>query len=258
MIRTRVIPSLLLKDSVLVKTTGFARPRYVGDPINAVRIFNDKEADELAILDISASRRESIDFDLLSRIAREAFMPLSYGGGIRSAEDVRRILGMGFEKIVLNLAARERPELIREISDQCGSQSVVVCIDSMKSLTGEYRVFSYTTGRTTKARCAEWAKECVRQGAGEILLNDVSREGTGKGYDVRLIRNIADAVDVPVIAMGGAATIADFSAAIIDGHASAVAAGSMFVFHGPHKAVLITYPSREELRSLDLASDVIS
>jgi cyclase len=247
MLRVRVIPSLLIRDLGLVKSVRFAKERYVGDPINAIKVFNDKQADELIALDISATKRGSINFELIGRINREAFMPLGYGGGIRSVDDVRRILGLGYEKVVIDSGALDRPELISEAASACGSSSVVACIDVKRDKAGRQLVYDYRTRKTLARLVREWADNCARLGAGEILLNDVDREGTFEGYDVSLISDIASRVTVPLVALGGAATLDDIKKAIAAG-ASAAAAGSMFVFHGPRKAVLITYPTRETLK----------
>jgi cyclase len=250
MLRTRVIASLLIRDCGLVKTVKFKDGNYIGDPINAVRIFSEKEADELTILDISATRRGVIDFQLLERISREAFMPMAYGGGIRTLDDIRRILAMGYEKVVLNHSARSRPDFITEAANVCGSQSVVVCIDAKKDLFGRQRVYDHLTGKVTKQLIEDWAHDAARRGAGEIVLYDVNRDGTYNGYDTDLIAKVSRAVDVPVVALGGAASPDDFREAIGAGHASAVAAGSIFVYQGPHRAVLITYPAKSKLKQI--------
>jgi cyclase len=237
---------LLLHNGDLVKTVRFGNPKYVGDPINAVRIFNEKEADEIIILDISATRTgRGPDFDLLERIASEAFMPLAYGGGIRSWDDARRMMRLGIEKIVLNTAAFETPDLIREISSKVGSQAVVVSIDAQKGLLGGYS--GYIRGKRIKQTPLEMAKKAVEYGAGEIMINAVDRDGMMGGYDLALIRSIAGAFDIPVIAAGGAGSMADLVNSARDGGASAAAAGSLFVFYGPRKAVLITFPSQKEI-----------
>jgi cyclase len=247
-LKTRVIPSLLLKDSALVKTVNFKNPKYVGDPINAIRIFNDKEVDELAVIDIVATQKKSIDYQLLTRISKEAFMPLSYGGGIKTCDDIQKILEMGYEKVILNSKVLDEPGFVREASRLCGSQSLVVCVDATKS-KGEYRVFDHRTRRPTPRIVTDWCVELAAEGAGEILLQDVDREGGYQGYDTTLIASVCGKLDIPVIALGGAGKLLDFKEAVESG-ASAVAAGSMFIFHGPYKAVLITYPDRVALNEL--------
>lgn len=247
---TRVIPCLLLSGGGLVKTERFRDPVYVGDPINAVKIFNDKEVHELAILDIEASRRgRGPDFALLSRIGREAFMPMSYGGGLRALEDVRRVLELGFEKVVINTAALEDASFLSRAAELCGSQSVVAAVDVKKGFFGRRRVYGHARGRSLKGSPAAYAAAAEKAGAGEILLTSVDRDGTRAGYDLDLIREVAGAVGVPVIACGGAGRVEDFALAAEAG-AAAAAAGSLFVFHGPHRAVLITYPSQAELKQV--------
>ncbi len=247
MLITRVIPTLLLKDGGLVKTTKFAKPVYIGDPINAIKIFNTKEVDELVILDISASREgRPPAFDTISNITAECFMPLAYGGGIRSVEDIRSILKQGVEKVVLNHAALVTPKLVRDAADEFGSQAIIVSIDVKKTLFGGYQVFSASGARIREKDPVKWARQLEELGAGEIYLTSVDHEGAMKGYNLDLIETVCAAVSVPVIASGGAGSITDFIEAKKRG-ASALAAGAMFVFQGPHKAVLITYPSRSEI-----------
>lgn len=246
----RVIPCLLLQDGGLVKTRRFARPRYVGDPINAVRIFNDKYVDELVFLDVTASRggREP-DYDLIARIAGECFMPLCYGGGIRSLEQARRIVACGVEKIALNSSALDRPELISQLARELGASSVVAAIDVKRDWRGRWRVFHPGQRRLTKIDPVQHASAMVQRGAGELFINDVDRDGEGKGFDTELIKAITAAVTVPVVACGGASTLDDMRRAI-DAGASGAAAGSMFVFYGPHRAVLINYPDYPSVRRL--------
>lgn len=246
--RTRVIPTLLLRDSGLVKTVKFREPRYVGDPINAVKIFNEKEVDELVFLDITAAvANRGPNFDLLADIAGEAFMPMAYGGGITDLAQVKRLFALGFEKVVLDSIAYDHPELITEAAAIYGAQSVVGCIDVRRSLLGRVEVYSHGGTQKRKTTAIDHARLLVRAGVGEILVNSIDRDGTGVGYDLKLLREITEAVSVPVIACGGAGTIDHFAAAVEQGGVSAVAAGSMFVFYGPHRAVLINYPERKEL-----------
>ena len=231
MLSYRVIPCLLLSGGGLVKTHKFAKPKYVGDPINAVRIFNEKEVDELMVLDIDASKeRRGPDFDLIEQLAGECFMPLCYGGGIRTAEDARTLFKLGVEKVALQSAVFRTPSIVREIADRAGEQAVVVSID-------------------VKRNWLEAVREAVELGAGEILFNAVDRDGTLAGIDADLIREASRIADVPLIAIGGVGSLADMGAAIKAG-ASAVAAGAYFVFQGPHRAVLITYPRYDELSDL--------
>ncbi|MBW3595862.1 MAG: AglZ/HisF2 family acetamidino modification protein [Planctomycetes bacterium] len=247
---TRVIPCLLLKNGGLVKTVRFNRPKYVGDPINAVKIFNDKQADELAFLDISATvEGREPNFDLIGRIAGEAFMPIAYGGGVRSVEDVRRIVRLGVEKVVVNSHAAADLSFVRAAAEQVGSQSVVVSIDVKRRLLGRYEVYTHGGRRPTGLDPAAYAQQAAEAGAGEIILNAVDRDGTLTGYDLALVKRVTSAVTVPVVALGGASGVADFAAAVREGGAAAVAAGSLFVFHGKHRAVLITYPEKTLLDS---------
>lgn len=251
MLRARVIPCLLLRDGGLVKTVKFGNPRYVGDPINAVRIFNEKEVDELAFLDISATPAgRQPNFDLIADIASEAFMPFAYGGGITTLEQIKRLFATGVEKVILNSAASQDPSLISRAADHAGSQSVVVSIDVRKSWLRRQSVFTRCGTIDLKFDPVTYAKGVEAAGAGEILLTSIDRDGTMSGYDLDLVEAVARAVSIPVIASGGAGSLQDLHRAIASG-ASAVAAGSLFVFHGKHRAVLITYPEYAELeRSL--------
>jgi imidazole glycerol-phosphate synthase subunit HisF len=250
MLKTRVIPALLFKDQGLVKTVHFRKPSYVGDPINAIKIFNDKEVDELVVLDITASiEGRGPSFELIEEIASECFMPLGYGGGIRSVEDIRRILATGVEKVILNAAALADPALVEAAARAAGSQSIVVSIDAKKKLLGGYEVWAAGATRATGRDPAEFAREMQSRGAGEILITSIDRDGTQKGFDLELVRRVAAAVSVPVVACGGAGTLAHLREAV-DAGASAVAAGSMFVYVGKHRAVLINYPQYRELENL--------
>jgi len=252
MATARVIPCLLLQNGGLYKTVKFKQARYVGDPINAVRIFNEKEVDEMVFLDIDAPRRGGEpNFDLLADIASEAFMPFAYGGGVNSVSQARRLFDLGVEKVVLNSAAFSTPRLVSEISELAGASSVVVSIDVRRSWLGRYTVWSKAGTLNTGRDPAEFASEMERLGAGEIFLTAIDQDGTMSGYDLDLIRLVAGRVSVPVIACGGAGSFEHFAPALRCG-ASAVAAGSMFVFHGKHRAVLITYPKSEEIASLNL------
>lgn len=248
MLRTRVIPCLLLRGESLVKTVRFRDPAYIGDPVNTVRIFNEFEVDELVFLDIAATPEgRPPDFALLERIAGECFMPLAYGGGIRSLEQVRRILSLGFEKVVLNTRAAEQPDFIRECADAIGSQSVVVSIDVRRTLLGgrEVRIASGT--RPHRAAPEDWAKAVEARGAGEILLTSIDREGTWKGYDLDLLRAVTSVTGIPVIANGGAGSLDDVEAAVKTAGASAAALGSLVVYQKRGMGVLVNFPDRAEL-----------
>jgi cyclase len=238
---------LLLRGTGLVKTVRFAEPRYVGDIINAVRIFNDKEVDEIIIVDIEAhAGRGRINWELVTKAAGEAFMPMCYGGGVTTVDEIKRLFKSGIEKVSINTATHEQPKLLETAARTFGSQSIVASIDVKKTLFGRNVVVSHGGRKKQATDVVEWAKTVERAGAGEILLNSVDRDGTQSGYDLELVRQVTSAVRIPVIACGGAGKVEHFAEAIRSG-ASAVAAGSLFVFHGPHRAVLITYPERAEL-----------
>lgn len=250
MLRTRVIPSLLLKGEGLVKTLRFKNPKYVGDPINAIKIFNDKEVDELVLLDISATNQsKGPAFDTITQIASECFMPVAYGGGIATVDQMRRILNSGVEKVILNSVTFSNPDIVRQAADEFGSQAVIASMDVKRKLLGGYEVLSHSGTRKTGHEPVKWAMRMEERGAGEILLNAIDRDGMMGGYDLDLVSRVCEAVSIPVIAAGGAGSVSDFAKAT-DAGAGAVSAGAMFVFHGPHRAVLITYPKLEELASI--------
>jgi imidazole glycerol-phosphate synthase subunit HisF len=246
--RVRVIPALLIQKGGLVKSVKFKDHKYVGDPINAVKIFNEKEVDEIVILDISASaEKRSPNIQQIKEIASEAFMPLGYGGGITKLEEIKALIAAGVEKVVLNASAFKNPQLISDGAKYVGSQSIVASIDVKKNLWGKYKVF--TNNGTTNASVdpVSFGIQMEKAGAGEILLNSIERDGTFEGYDLELIKAVSSAVNIPVVALGGAGSIDDFTKAIQHG-ASAVSAGSLFVFQRPHRAVLISYPGQKELK----------
>ncbi|PND37775.1 imidazole glycerol phosphate synthase subunit HisF [Paucibacter aquatile] len=245
----RVIPVLLLEEGRLVKTIRFSKPSYVGDLINSVRIFNEKEVDELAILDIGASKRGlSPNFDLIKDVTNECFMPLAYGGGISDANQVRKLVEMGVEKVIINSAAMARPALVSEAAKEVGSQSVVVSIDIKKTLFGGYQARSVSgTKKVAAASLQALVKDFVEAGAGEILLNNIDRDGTLLGYDHALLKQVCTVASVPVISCGGAADVADLGKAVAQSGASACAAGALFTFRGPHRAVLLSYPKPAEV-----------
>ncbi|MFZ4125053.1 MAG: AglZ/HisF2 family acetamidino modification protein [Rickettsiales bacterium] len=246
--KTRVIPVLLLRGKGLVKTVKFKDPTYIGDPINSVRIFNEKEVDELVFLDISATpENRGPDFELLADIAGEAFMPMAYGGGITTMEQVKRIFSLGFEKIIVNSAAYTTPDLLREAVAIYGSQSIVGCVDVKKTLLGRYELYSHSAATKQPADIKHHLKKLTDLGVGEVLVNSIDRDGTMSGYDLKLLREVTSAVDVPVVACGGASSMADFVSAVKEANVSAVAAGSLFVYMGPHRAVLINYPARKDI-----------
>ena len=248
MIRPRIIPCLLLRGTGLVKGVRFKNHRYVGDPINAVKIFNDKEVDELVFLDITATREgRRISAELAQQIADECYMPFAVGGGITSVAEIRQLLSAGAEKVVINSGLLERPSLIREASGVFGNQSIVVAIDVKKRWTGSYEVYSHAGSRRRKLGPTEWAKQAEELGAGELFLTSIDRDGTWEGYDLDLVRSVASAVSIPVIACGGAGCLQHLIDAAHLGNASAASAGSFFVFHGRRRAVLISFPTKQEL-----------
>lgn len=248
MLAIRVMPCLLLRDGGLVKTVRFRRPEYVGDPVNAMKIFNDKEVDELFFLDIGATvERREPPYAMLERITDECFMPLCYGGGINSVAAVRRICSLGVEKVAIGSAAHADPACVRAIADGCGSQSVVAVLDVKKTLLGGYEVWTHSGTQNTRCDPARAAAAMQEHGAGELLVNSIDRDGTWDGYDTALLRLVTRAVDIPVIALGGAGGVADFARAVRDGGAAAVAAGSLAVYQGRGKGVLINFPARRDI-----------
>jgi cyclase len=253
MVITRVIPCLLLRRAALVKTVRFKKPSYVGDPLNTVRIFNEKEVDEIVFLDITATvESRPPPLDLIAEISRECFMPFGYGGGIRTVEDVRRVLATGAEKAVINTAAWKNPALITEAAQRFGNQSIVVSMDVKRGIFGKPHVVVAAARENTGADPVAYARRMEQLGAGEILLTSVDREGTFTGYDLELVRQVTRAVGIPVVANGGAGVLDHLRQVVHKGGASAAAAGSLFVFQGAQRAVLINYPERKALDRLFL------
>jgi imidazole glycerol-phosphate synthase subunit HisF len=245
--RVRIIPVLLLKNGGLYKTVKFKNASYVGDPINTVKIFNEKEADELAVLDFNASADgRAIDFKKITEIAGEAFMPMSYGGGIKTFDEAKKIFDAGYEKVILNSVLFSNTEIIKQIGDVYGAQAVVGAIDFKKNLFGKYKVYSHSGTKSSGHDPVEWAITLEKKGIGEILLNSIEKDGTWDGYDETMIEKISHAVSVPVIACGGAGNTNDFKKAVAAG-ASAVAAGSMFVYQKKGMGVLISFPTGVKL-----------
>ncbi len=247
MIAGRIIPCLLWQGAGLVKTVRYRNPTYVGDPINAVRIFSDKEADELFLVDIDATRKGyEPRFGEIEDIVSEAFMPVGYCGGVRSVDHAKRLVRLGVEKVAVNSGALARPSLITEIAAEIGSSSTVGVVDVKKTLFGRSNVWSHAGGKVAIADPIDYALELQRMGAGEIVLNSVDRDGTMLGYDLDLIRRMSEKVDVPIVALGGAGSHRHLVQALSSGAAGA-AAGSLFVFHGPHRAVLINFPNKLDI-----------
>jgi len=248
MLRTRIIPCLLLRNQSLVKTVRFGKFGYIGDPANTCRIFNELEVDELAFLDIMASQENrEPNYTILHEIADECFMPLAYGGGIRSCQTAERIFQIGFEKVILNTHPFENPAIITDLSRAFGSQSVIAAIDVKRNFFGTYQVYARSGTENLKHHPVAWAREVESRGAGEILLTSIDREGTWKGFDVDLTAQVARAVSIPVIAHGGAGTVAHIGEVVKKGRASAVALGSLVVYQGKDLGVLVNFPDGEEL-----------
>ena len=244
----RVIPCLQVDRGRLVKTTRYQNPAYVGDLINSLRIFNEKEVDEIAVIDISATREgRSPNFEMISEMAGECFMPLAYGGGISTAEEIEKIIRSGVEKVILNTAALENLDLVRRAADLVGSQSVVVSIDVKKRWTGRYGVYTRSGTKRVDGDLLQVVDQVTAAGAGELLLNAIDRDGAMQGYDHALIRSVASRASVPVIASGGASGVEDLVHAVQQSGASAVAAGALFVYRGPHRAVLLSYPRAKDI-----------
>ncbi len=251
--RIRVIPVLLLKGSGLYKTVKFKDPKYVGDPLNAVKIFNDKEVDELCFLDITATNENrDPNYKLIAEIASECFMPLSYGGGIKTLDQAKKLFGLGIEKIILNTSVHSNPLLIEELASHFGSQSILVSIDVKKNFLGSYEIYTNSGTKNTGRDPVNFALEVQKLGAGELIVNSIEREGTMRGYEIDIISKITKKLDIPVIACGGASCVDDFYSVVKEGNASAVGAGSLFVYHGKHRAVLISYPTVKQLKELNV------
>lgn len=250
MLRCRIIPTLLLHNKGLHKTVKYSveKGKYVGDPINCIKIFNDKGVDELIFLDIDASKeKRGPNFEIIKNIATECFMPIGYGGGITNIDQIKTIFRTGVEKVILNTVLLDNTNLLREASNKFGSQSIVAAVDVKKNFFGKYKVYNSSEGKNTNLDIIEHLQNLEKSGAGEIYISSVDKDGTFEGYDIDLMKVITKDVNVPVIINGGAKDIHDFSRAIKECLVSAVSAGSMFVFNGPHKAVLITYPEYEAL-----------
>jgi imidazole glycerol-phosphate synthase subunit HisF len=252
MLRPRIIPCLLVHNKGLVKTVNFKEPKYVGDPINAVKIFNEKEVDELIVLDIDASSDgRDPDFTLIKNLAAECRMPLCYGGGVKTVKQAKAIINLGAEKVAISSAAIENPLLVSAIAEEVGKQSMIVVIDvKKKGLLSKYEVFTHNGTKATGKNPVEFAREMERLGVGEIVVNSIDNDGLMKGYDMKLIESIREAVNVPITVLGGAGSLSDIKQIVDKFGVIGVAAGSLFVFKGVYKAVLINYPKRSELNSL--------
>jgi len=251
MLRPRIIPSLLLHDKGLVKTVNFKSPKYVGDPINAVRIFNEKQVDELAFFDIDATvLNKEPDYVLIEKLALQSRMPLCYGGGVKTIDQAKKIFALGVEKIALSSAVIQNTQLVTKIADRVGSQSVIVVLDIKKKLLGGYEIYTHNGKKATGINPVIFAKEMEKLGAGEIILNSIDQDGVMKGYDLNLIDRISETVSIPLTVLGGAGSLSDMEKVIKKHGVIGVAAGSLFVFKGPYKAVLINYPSQIEKNNI--------
>jgi len=247
MLSVRLMPCLLISNGALVKTVKFKTPTYVADPINAVHIFNQKEVDELIILDIGATtQNRGIDYETLEKLLTECFMPICYGGGVNSIEDMSRLFSLGIEKVSLGAAAFENPDLIRQAAAEFGNQAIVVSIDVKKGLLGSYSVRTHQGTKDTKMHPVVAAQYVEKLGAGEILLYSIDRDGTWAGFDLKLVQEVVNSVRLPIVATGGAGSMTDIQAVVKQAGASAVAIGSMAVFQGKDLGVLIKFPSRKE------------
>ena len=249
MLKTRIIPVLLMRNDALVKTVKFRKPSYIGDPINTVRIFNELEVDELVFLDIEATNQGSKpNLRVLAEIANECFMPLAYGGGIGDFETASKIFSIGFEKVVLNAVCHSNPTVIEQVARHYGNQAVVASVDVKKNFWGNYEVWTHSGSINTKKSPILWCKQLEEMGVGEILLTSIDREGTWSGFDLELIRQVSQATHVPLVAHGGAGNIADIGRAVNEAKASAVALGSMVVYQQKGMGVLVNFPDKQKLK----------
>lgn len=253
MLRPRIIPCLLIKGKGLVKTVRFKSPTYIGDPMNAVRIFNEKQVDELIILDIDATiNNRPPDINMIAHISAECRMPLCYGGGINNADQAERIVNVGVEKIAISTAALENPKLVTELVTRIGSQSIVIVLNVRRKIFGGYQVLTKNGKKTSKMSPVSASKMFEELGAGEIVINSIDRDGTMNGYDMDVISQVRNSIHLPITALGGAGSMEHIAALTKEYPIIGAAAGSLFVYKGPHKAVLINYPSPDERRLMSL------
>ena len=250
MLRTRVIPVLLFRNNGLTKTVKFKNGKYIGDPINAVKIFNDKEVDELVFLDIDASKQNrKPDFEYIKSISSECFMPLAYGGGVRTLDDIKKLFYLGVEKVILNTAPLIDINIIKDASEIYGSQSIVVSVDVKKNIFGKYKIFSHSNIKHKNENLIDFCLKIQDVGAGELIINSVDNDGVMNGLDYNLLEMINTKLTIPIVIAGGAGNLNHLKQAADTG-ASGIGVGSLFIYHGPHKAVLINYPAYFELKSL--------
>lgn len=255
MLRARVIPCLLVHKGGLFKTVGFGKPKYVGDPLNAVRIFNEKEVDELTVLDIDATaEKREPNYALIRNLAAECRMPLCYGGGVSSVEQFQRIISLGVEKVAVSSAAIANPQLVAQASERVGRQSVVVVLDVRRTGRGDYEAYTHNGSKAAGRGVADLAAEFERLGAGEVVVNSIDRDGAMKGYDLELVQQVRQAITLPLTILGGAGSLQNIAELVRRFGIIGAAAGSLFVFKGVYRAVLINYPSRAEKDALVLAA----
>lgn len=248
MFRPRIIPVLLLKNRALVKSVGFRNHKYIGDPVNAVRIFNDLRADELVFLDIEASKNgRLISLDFVKNVGEEARMPFAVGGGIKSLDDIRAVINAGAEKVVINTYAGQKPDFIKEASETFGTTTIVVCIDVKNQFLKGQRTWILGGTKSTALTPTAFARLMEKNGAGELIIQSIDKDGTMDGYDIDLIKSVSMSVGIPVVALGGAGENEHLKEAYRSGHANGLAAGSMFVYQGKKRGVLINYPDKKEL-----------
>jgi len=248
MLRPRIIPCLLVKNGGLVKTVKFSNPKYVGDPINAVKIFNEKEVDELIVLDIDATvQNREPDYGMIRNLAAECRMPLCFGGGVKTIKQIERIISLGVEKVAMSSIAVSNPRIVAQVAEVVGSQSIVMVMDVKRTGDcGTYEVWTHNAGKPTGRSPVDFAKQMENLGAGEVVINSIDRDGIMKGYDLELVNIIREAISLPITVLGGAGSLKDIAALIHAFGIIGAAAGSIFVFKGIYRAVLINYPSRAE------------
>lgn len=251
MFRPRLVPILLIQNNALVKSIQFKKHKYIGDPINAARIFNDLRADELAFIDILASKENrTVSLDFVQKVGEETNMPFAVGGGIKTIEDIQTLLAAGAEKVIINSEAVCNPDFVKEATDCFGSSTIAICMDVKKKLFGKPRVWSHGGTKVSKYSPVEFAQLMEKNGAGELFVQSIDKDGTMEGYDLALVASISKSTTIPVVALGGAGTLKDFAAAYHQGYASAIASGSTFVYQSKNRGVLINYPTLEEIQEL--------
>ncbi len=249
--RARVIPVLLLQNNGLYKTVKFDKPKYIGDPINAVKLFNDKQCDELILLDILASKQDKeINFKLIEEIASECFMPLAYGGGVSKIEHIEKLLKIGIEKIILNSVLLSNIEFMETAVKYYGSSTIVASVDVKKNLFGKYQLYSHSGKKIPDVPLLDFLKAIEKKGAGELMINSVDLDGMMTGYDTKLAQTVSESLSIPTIICGGCNSFENIKNIFLTTHISAAAAGSFFVYHGPHKAVLINYPMPKQISEI--------